>query len=87
MDADIDGLLIPEDHDIFEIEDPDHLNEALGMTRLYAALAHIENHPEYLAHIFHAIGKASFEERLGSSHPGFRTLPELPTPLKRYAAV
>ncbi|KAG1720419.1 uncharacterized protein EDB91DRAFT_1257008 [Suillus paluster] len=82
IDGDLDGLLIPDHPAQFDIEDNADFQEALGMTRLYSALAHIDTNPEYLVHIFHEIGKASSEERLGSSHPGIRPLPELPAPIK-----
>lgn len=87
VEVDVDGVLIPDHPANYEIDRESEFHEALGMTHLYSALAHIDTHPEYLAHIFHEIGKASSEERLGSSHPGFRPLPELPTPVKRYVAV
>ncbi|KAG1761762.1 hypothetical protein EV702DRAFT_1206969 [Suillus placidus] len=82
IEVELDGLLIPDHPANFEMDYDADFNEALGMTRLYSAIAHIDTHPEYLAHIFHEIGKASSEERLGSSHPGFKPLPELPTPVK-----
>jgi hypothetical protein len=76
--------LIPDHPANFEMEfDADFCN-ALGMTQLYSVLAHIDTHPGYLAHIFHEIGKTSEKEQLGKSHPGFRPLPELPVPVKRY---
>jgi hypothetical protein len=86
LEEDPDGLLIPDHPANYQMDFDADFHEALGMTRLYSALAHIDTHPEYIAHIFHEIGKASSEERLGSSHPGFRPLPELPVPVKRYAA-
>jgi hypothetical protein len=84
LDDDVDGLLIPDHPGCFDIEDDANYNEALGMTGLYSALAHIDTHPQYLSHIFHEVGKASAEGRLGSSHPGVRSVPELPTPVLRY---
>ncbi|KAG1828889.1 hypothetical protein DFJ58DRAFT_737581 [Suillus subalutaceus] len=82
IDDDVDGLLIPDHPANYEMQDDADFHEALGMTRLYSAIAHIDTHPQYLAHIFHELGKASNEERLASSHPRFRPLPELPTPVK-----
>lgn len=86
IEGDLDGILIPDHPANFKMDADADFHEALGMTRLYSALAHIDTHPEYLAHIFHEIGKASSEERLGNSHPGVRPLPELPVPMKRYGA-
>jgi hypothetical protein len=79
----VEGLLIPDHPAVFWMDNDADYNEALGMTRLYAALAHIDTHPEYLCHLFHEIGKASFEGRLESSHPHLRPLPELPIPVVR----
>jgi hypothetical protein len=80
----VERLLIPEHPAQYSIEtDPDY-QEALGMTRLYSALANVDTHPELLCHIFHEIGKASYEGRLASSHPGVRPLPEPPIPVLRY---
>lgn len=75
------GLLIPDHPASFDIESEANFNEALGMTRLYSALAHIDTHPQYLAHLFHELGKASSEGRLECSHPDLRQLPEPPTPV------
>jgi hypothetical protein len=80
----VDGLLIPDHPSCFEIETETDFKEALGMTRLYSALTHIDTHPEYLAHMFHAIGNASCEGRLESSRPDMRPLPEPPNPVLRY---
>ncbi|KAG2353795.1 hypothetical protein BDR07DRAFT_1382812 [Suillus spraguei] len=79
--GDVDGLLIPEHPRSLPIEHEGDFNEALGMTCLYSALAHIETHPECLVHIFHEIGKSSSEGLLGRSHPGVRSVPELPIPV------
>ncbi|KAG1836135.1 hypothetical protein C8R48DRAFT_783007 [Suillus tomentosus] len=87
LEEDPDGLLIPDHPANYQMDFDADFHEALGMTRLYSALAHIDTHPEYIAHIFHEIGKASSEERLGSSHPGFRPLPELPVPVKSMVSV
>ncbi|KAG1790117.1 uncharacterized protein HD556DRAFT_1310900 [Suillus plorans] len=87
MEEDPDGLLIPDHPANYQMDFDADFHEALGMTRLYSAVAHIDTHPEYLAHIFHEIGKASSEERLGNSHPGFRPLPELPVPVKSMVSI
>jgi hypothetical protein len=65
--GDIDGLLIPDHPSSFDMENDTDFQEALGMTRLYSALTHIDTHPEYLAHLFHKIGMASCEGRLECS--------------------
>ncbi|KAG1747032.1 uncharacterized protein EDB91DRAFT_1079673 [Suillus paluster] len=81
IDGDVDGTLIPDSPGCLEINDGTNFNDAVGMDHLYSMLVHIDTHPQYLAHIFHELGKASYEEQLGSSHPNFRPLPELPTPI------
>jgi hypothetical protein len=80
----VEGLLIPDHPASFEFANEADFREALGMTRLYSALTHIDTHPEHLAHPFHELGKASCEGRLGCSHPGVRPLPEAPIPTLRY---
>ncbi|KAG1867654.1 hypothetical protein F4604DRAFT_1927437 [Suillus subluteus] len=77
----VEGLLIPDHPASFDIESEADFNEALGMTRLYSALTHVDTHPQYLAHLFHELGKASSEGRLECSHPDLRQLPEPPTPV------
>ncbi|KAG2136435.1 hypothetical protein DEU56DRAFT_756341 [Suillus clintonianus] len=81
IDGEVDGILVPESPAFLEIDNDANFHEALGMDRLYSALVHMDTHPQYLAHIFHEVGKASSEERLGCSHPNFRPLPDLPTPI------
>lgn len=84
MNAPVDGLLIPDHPANYVIESEADYNEALGMTRLYAGLANVDTNPEHLCHIFHELGKAAYEGRLESSHPGFRPMPEAPIPVERY---
>ncbi|KAG2060937.1 hypothetical protein BDR06DRAFT_966757 [Suillus hirtellus] len=87
LEEDPEGLWIPDHPANYQMDFDADFHEALGMTWLYSALAHIDTHPEYLAHIFHEIGKASSEEQLGSSHPGFRPLLELLVPVKSMVSV
>ncbi|KAG2083673.1 uncharacterized protein F5147DRAFT_660104 [Suillus discolor] len=87
MEKDSDGLLIPDHPANYQMDFDADFHEALGMTWLYSALTHIDTHPEFLTHIFDEIGKASAEERLGNSHPGFRLLPELPVPVKSMVSI
>ncbi|KAG1762331.1 hypothetical protein EV702DRAFT_1052472, partial [Suillus placidus] len=86
VDAPVDGLLIPDHPANYVIESEADYNEALGMTRLYAGLANIDTHPEHLCHIFHELGKAAYEGRLESSHPGLRPMPEPPIPVESTTA-
>jgi hypothetical protein len=83
----IDGLVIPEHPASFEIEDDADYHEALGLHGLYSAIANMESYPQHLAHIFHELGKASAEGRIGNSHPRVRSVPEPPTPVQRYVDV
>jgi hypothetical protein len=80
----VEGLLIPDHPASFEFANEADFREALGMTRLYSALTHVDTHPEHLAHLFHELGKASCEGRLECSHPSVRPLPEAPIPTLRY---
>lgn len=86
-DDEIEGLLIPDHPSSFEIANDANYHEALGMHNLFSAISSMESHPQYLAHIFHEVGKASAEGRLGNSHPGVRSVPEPPTPVQRYVNI
>ncbi|KAG1853984.1 hypothetical protein F4604DRAFT_1932954 [Suillus subluteus] len=81
INGEVNGILIPDHPRSFHIESGADFNEALGMTRLYSALTHVDTHPQYLAHLFRELGQASSEGRLECSHPDLRQLPELPTPV------
>ncbi|KAG1838458.1 hypothetical protein DFJ58DRAFT_846067 [Suillus subalutaceus] len=81
INGDVNGILIPDHPRSFHIKSEADFNEALGMTHLYSALTHVDTHPQYLAHLFHELGKASSEGRQECSHPDLRQLPELPTPV------
>jgi hypothetical protein len=69
MDADIEGVIIPDNPRLRELVDDDHAFEAIGMERLYTAIVHMETRPRYLSHLFHTLGKAITESDVGGSHP------------------
>ncbi|KAG2336593.1 hypothetical protein BDR05DRAFT_953244 [Suillus weaverae] len=80
-DDELNGLVIPKHPGWFNFDSHDHFLEALGMERLYAATAHMDTHPEYLACIFRQLGELESANEMGSSHPRFRPLPSPPTPV------
>lgn len=59
----------------YKIDNDTNYNETLNITCLYVVLANINTYFEYLCHIIHEIGKASYEGSLESSHPELRPLP------------
>lgn len=83
-DDELNGLVIPKHPGWFTFDSHDHFLEALGMERLYAATAHMDTHPEYLACIFRQLGELESANEMGSSHPRLRPLPSPPTPVARY---
>ncbi|KAG1804195.1 uncharacterized protein BJ212DRAFT_1486830 [Suillus subaureus] len=58
MHALVDGLIILQNPRLMDEISNDHFFEAMGMERLYTAIAHMEMSPQYLCHLFHALGKA-----------------------------
>ncbi|KAG2737051.1 hypothetical protein P692DRAFT_20823939, partial [Suillus brevipes Sb2] len=80
-DDELNGLVIPKHPGWFTFDSHDHFLEALGMERLYAATAHMDTHPEYLACIFRQLGELESANEMGSSHPRLRPLPSPPTPV------
>ncbi|KAG1886469.1 hypothetical protein F4604DRAFT_1675383 [Suillus subluteus] len=73
MDVAIDGVVIPGDPQVMEGVDDDHFFEALGMERMYTAIAHMETSPRYICHLFHALGKVIASSDVSTSNP--RLLP------------
>lgn len=83
-DAPIDGLIIPDLHEGFVLEDKDKHLEVLGMERLYSAVAHLDQSPTYMVHLFHAIGKAFTGSDKGMTNGSYRRLPPLPRANRKY---
>lgn len=77
-DAPLDGLIIPHGLTGVEYEDNDKFLEAVGMERLYSAVAHVRQNPTNMVHLFHTIGKAYVENRLCRSNGSYRAVPNLP---------
>ena len=69
LNGDIPGVVIGENPRMIDCLNDDHFFEALGMERLYSAIAHIETRPRYMCHLFHALGKVIAESDVGSSNP------------------
>lgn len=77
-DTPLDGLIIPRGLRGLENEDNDKYLEAVGMERLYSTVAHVNQNPTNMVHLFHTIGKAHTENRLCRSNGSYRTVPNLP---------
>ncbi|KAG1825324.1 hypothetical protein DFJ58DRAFT_849574 [Suillus subalutaceus] len=71
MDAEIDGLIIPNNPRTMAGIDEDHFFEALGMERMYTAIVHMETSPRYMCHLFHALGKVMASTDISASNPRF----------------
>ncbi|KAG2102323.1 hypothetical protein BD769DRAFT_1393672 [Suillus cothurnatus] len=76
----VEELLIPDHPEFFKLANEADSRETFGMTHLYFMLTHVDTHPEHLTHLFHELGKVSYEGQLECSHPGVRPLPEAPIP-------
>ena len=83
-DAPIDGLIIPDIDQGSVLEDKDKHLEVLGMERLYSAVAHLEQSPTHMVHLFHAIGKAFTESDKGMTNGSYRRLQPLPKANRKY---
>lgn len=69
MNADLNGVVIAQNPRTIPFVDPDDYLEALGMERLYAAIAHMDQRPRFLSHLFHALGALAQDSELGHSNP------------------
>ncbi|KAG1817589.1 uncharacterized protein BJ212DRAFT_1480153 [Suillus subaureus] len=69
MHALVDGLIILQNPWLMDEISNDHFFEAMGMERLYTAIAHMEMSPRYLCHLFHALGKAMSCLEVSCSNP------------------
>ncbi|KAG1759638.1 hypothetical protein EDD22DRAFT_955670 [Suillus occidentalis] len=79
LDADVDGLIVPDNPRLRENLAQDQFYEALGMECLYSAIVHMDTRPQYLIHLFHALGKTIAESDIGQSHP--TVWPIIPPPV------
>ncbi|KAG2045585.1 hypothetical protein BDR06DRAFT_1015501 [Suillus hirtellus] len=70
VDADVNGLVIPQSPRGMSFDNEDDFYEALGMERLYSAVAHIDTRPRYMRHLLHSLGRsvASADSEIGKTH-------------------
>ncbi|KAG1879694.1 hypothetical protein C8R48DRAFT_767930 [Suillus tomentosus] len=78
MDADVNGVVIPENPRTMAFDSDDQYLEALGMERLYSAIVHMESRPRFLSHLFHALGNVANTSDLGESNPRFWSITSPP---------
>ncbi|KAG1718477.1 uncharacterized protein EDB91DRAFT_1090035 [Suillus paluster] len=70
MDADLNGLVIPQSPRGMNFNSENDFYEALGMERLYSAIAHIDTRPRYMRYLLHRLGRslASADDADGRSN-------------------
>ncbi|KAG1851416.1 hypothetical protein F4604DRAFT_1934107 [Suillus subluteus] len=68
VDADLDGLVIPRSPRGMNFESEDDFYEALGMERLYSAIAHIDTRPRYMRYLLHRLGRSLASEDNADGH-------------------
>ncbi|KAG2354617.1 hypothetical protein BDR07DRAFT_1382094 [Suillus spraguei] len=58
FDTDVDGLVIPDSPRGMQFANANHFYEALGMERLYSAIAHIDTRPQFMRHLLYRLGRS-----------------------------
>src|SRR6267154_592762 len=58
LHGDVDGLIIPASPSGISFDNAEDFYEALGMERLYSAVAHIDTRPRYMKHLLHRLGRS-----------------------------
>ncbi|KAG1830501.1 hypothetical protein DFJ58DRAFT_736936 [Suillus subalutaceus] len=58
VDADLNGLIIPQSPRGMNFNSEDDFYEAIGMERLYSAIAHIDTRPRYMRYLLHRLGRS-----------------------------